>query len=188
MRRCLVGEGWRAIHGRDSPRLSELLASTGSEVIAGDHFREESAPGTVPDSALLQAALTLDESKRHALVLADGAPESDAAIDAAIGEWLERGGIALVTANRARPHQGWDLLPVRLYGVAELALPAARDAAVRYGKAAPGRLMGGLPEGTLYDAGCTAWELAGFGCQGVGHGVSLTQSRSSTRAAFRSAG
>ena len=186
-RRCLVDEGWRVIHGRDSPRLSALLASTGAEVAGGRHFGGQAPAGTVPDAVLLQAAAAADESRPHALVLAGGAAASDAAMDAAIGEWLDRGGIALVTTNRARPHRGWDLLPVRLYGVGELALPAEWDLAQRFGRAAPGRLMGGLSRGSLYDAGCTAWELAGFGCRGVGYGIALTRDVSTTWISFRSA-
>ncbi len=183
-RRCLVDGRWHIIHGRsDSRRLSALLASTGAKVVGGEGFKGYSQGD--PDAALLAQAKRLSETgpERHVLVLAGDTGDvtaSDAAIDAAIGEWLGRGGVALVTANRPRRHEGWRVLPARLYGVRHLDLPSSWDVALQLGKAAPGRLMGGLRSGTLYDVGCTAWELAGFGCRRVGHGISLTREPSIT--------
>lgn len=197
--RCLVDDRWRVVHGhRDSPRLDGLLASTGAEVTGGDQFgsADEDGSGTVADAALLRRALVPDKLRHHVLVLAGVAhppfdprqvAASDAAMDASIGEWLDRGGVALVTASRPRPHHGWKVLPARLYGVRDLVLPTDRDVAVQLGKAGPGRLMGGLPNASPYDAGCTAWELAGFGCSRLGYGTAVTREFSKTTGVFRPA-
>lgn len=190
--RCLVDDGWRVIHGRrDAARLNALLASTGAEVRDGNDF---GGTTRVDDAAVLDAALAPHETKPHVLALADdvGRPAevrnvaaADAAMDAAVNRWLERGGVVLVTADRPRPWSGWQALPARLYGVPALALPVRVNEALEFGKTAPGRLMGGLPYMSLYDLGCTAWDLAGFGCTRVGFGVAITRQRSMTLYPFR---
>ena len=211
--RCLVDDGWSIVHGHSAPRIDALLASTGADVIGGRALSGRHAGGRdVPDAALLLEATNLPNaatmhestsvatatpaSRRHVLVLAAGTGgplgdvfASDAAMDAAIATWLDRGGIALVTANRPRRREGWNALPARLYGVDQINLsPSLSRLQTSLGKAGPGRLMGGLRRGTLYDVGCTAWELAGFGCQRVGHGVSLSRESSITLGLFRSDG
>lgn len=195
---CLIDRHWRVIFGQTGRgELKDLLASTNALVIGGEDF-----PAHIPrdgervgDAELMQAALMPHKLRHHVLVLTgdtsypvdrDDQVASDAAMGAAIGEWLDRGGVALVTANRPRPLDGWRALPVRLFGVDRIALPEQRNEALELGKAAPGRLMGGLPTGSLYDTGCTAWSLAGFGCRRLGHGVSLTHDRSKTLGPFRS--
>ncbi len=204
--RCLVDDGWRIVHGRGrSQRINALLASTGADVVGSETF--DASSGEVADAELLLKAAsfardldgagdnavatdTSNPIRRNVLVLTGNTSgdtsANDAAMDAAIGEWLDRGGIALVTTNRPRRHEGWKALPARLYGVERLNLPSNSDVAVLLGKAGPGRLMGGWRRGTLYDVGCTAWELAGFGCRRVGHGISLTRERSITLDLFRS--
>ncbi|MCY4012170.1 MAG: hypothetical protein OXG82_05575 [Gammaproteobacteria bacterium] len=191
--RCLVDEGWRVIHGRrDATWLNALLASTGAEVTGGDVF-----PGTsrVDDATLMEAAAQPHKLRHHVLVLADGVRPSarardvaaaDATMDAAVRDWVERGGAVLVTADHPRPRSGWQALPARLYGIPELALPVRVNEALALGKTAPGRLMGGLPYMSLYDVGCTAWDLAGFRCARVGYGVAITRQRSRTLYPFRS--
>ena len=189
---CLVDRDWRVLLGQPGRGLARLLASTGAAVTGAGEFPRLS-PGRADhrDAELLRTALALDKLRPHVLVLTaepqdrDDVLASDAAIDAVVGEWLDRGGIALVTADRPRGWAGWRALPVRLYGVDRLALPVRRNKALEFGKSSPGRLMGGLPNGSLYDAGCTAWALTAFGCRRLGHGISLTHDRSRTLGAFR---
>ena len=202
--RCLVDAHWRIVHGRPGSSsfdsFDELLASTGAQVVrrpagAGGAAGEDDL---VPDASLFSAALAPDKLRPHVLVLTSGTKPhgnttasvaaSDAAMDQAIDRWLDRNGrngVVLVTGNRPRQRSGWNALPARLYGVAELALPREANVALTIGRSAPGRLMGGLRNGTLYDLGCTAWDLAGFVCDGVGHGVSLTRDSSKTLGMFR---
>ena len=190
--RCLVDSDWRVLLGQPGRGLARLLASTGAAVTGPDEL-PRSSPGRDEhrDAELLRIGLVPDKLRHHVLVLTaepldrDDVLASDAAMDAAISEWLDRGGVALVTADRPRRWAGWRALPVRLYGVDRLALPVHRNRALAIGKSAPGRLMGGLPDGSLFDAGCTAWALAGFGCRRLGHGIALTHDQSSTLAQFR---
>ena len=194
--RCLVDESWRIVYGQSGWRyFDERLALTGATVFAGEDFSDTIPRGRwgVPDWAVLSQALEPHMSRPHVLALtgdthetadglatADTWAETDRLVDAAVETWLDRGGVALVTADHPRRPGGSPYIRARLYGLDGIRSPTYR----MHGVALVLYPRSGAPS-SLFDLGCTAWWLAGWGCDRLGHGISLAAQASETGAPFR---
>ena len=192
---CLVTDQWRIVYGQSGWNyFSSRLATTGAAVFAGEDFSAAIPRGDwgVPDWAVLAQALEPHLSRPHVLALTGDTHETaagaatgetwaatDRLVDDAVATWLARGGVALVTADHPRRPGGLDVIPARLYG-----LDAVRPPTYRHHGVAQVYLPG--TPSSVFDLGCTAWWLAGWGCDRLGHGVSLAAQASETAAPFRS--